>query len=75
MRGSLGWTVILLGALCMGHTCGLDSSDKGEGAPCTRSRDCAEGLVCIGGSCARPDVSPDGGDVDGAAEDADTPDA
>lgn len=71
MRWLLVWVVAALGFLSMGKTCGLDRGEAGEGAPCTRDRDCEEGLACVRGSCAPTDAStPDGGEVDGAEPDA-----
>lgn len=66
MRWVAGLGLALLLCLSMGPTCGM-KSEQGEGAPCTRSRDCATGLECIAGTCTFPAV--DGGGGDGASED------
>lgn len=54
---TLAWSLLLLG-----ETCGTDIGDKQRGEPCTRSSECAEGLVCAAGICDDPpDAGADGG--------------
>ncbi len=43
--------------------CGVTQTDKGLNAPCTRTKDCDEGLVCLDGVCQMPDASVDGGEL------------
>jgi hypothetical protein len=51
---------------------GVDSPTSGPNAPCTRDKDCRDGLVCSGGVCAVPDAGPaDDGGADVATMDAD----
>lgn len=56
---ALTWPLLLLG-----ETCGTDIGDKQRGEPCTRSSECAEGLVCTAGICDDP---PGDGGVDGGS--------
>jgi hypothetical protein len=35
---------------------GADEPNGSANAPCTRSRDCASGLICIEGVCTDPDA-------------------
>jgi hypothetical protein len=58
------WVAVggLAAVFCMGPSCGTRGDRRGEGEPCTRTRDCEDGLVCIGGECRVP---PDAGTADG----------
>jgi hypothetical protein len=59
----------LTAVLCALATCtGGDRDVAGTGAPCTRDRDCEEGIVCCAGTCAprgacNRDAGPDAGDA------------
>ena len=64
--------VLFAGLLAAAYdpSCGdVDSTSSGPNAPCTRDRDCRDGLVCGHGVCVDPDagVTGDGGG-DGASE-------
>jgi hypothetical protein len=56
-------------------SCGTDAQALGPNAPCTRTTDCEEGLVCPpqGGFCISRDagMSDVGGTLDSGASDAD----
>lgn len=58
---------------------GVDSTSRGPNAPCTRDRDCNDGLTCAHGVCVEPDAAAasDGGSeaapVDAAIVDAGGP--
>jgi hypothetical protein len=61
------WRALVL-AVAVGlslSACGANESSSVNGieGPCTRSRDCQGGLVCVNGICSEPDagVSPEGG--------------
>jgi hypothetical protein len=47
--------------------CNTETSPGGVDAPCTRDKDCSNGLSCTGGVCLGPDagapVESDGGDA------------
>ncbi len=48
---------------------GVDTTTSGPNAPCTRDKDCNDGLTCAHGVCASPDAGiDDAGDA--AADDA-----
>jgi len=51
---------------------GVDSPAGTVNAPCTRDKDCRDGLGCREGVCAEPDagVTTDAGAGDAAAKDA-----
>ena len=50
---------------------GGDAPTSGPNAPCTRDKDCKEGLACTRGVCADPDAAaPSDGGADGATLDA-----
>lgn len=53
-------------------SCGLASAAKEAGEPCTRSRECGEGLTCESGACR---MERDGGGADAEVSDASSPDA
>ncbi len=67
--------VVALGALR--DPCGTDSGALGVNAPCTRSKDCENGLSCVDGVCSpgdagAPEAGQDAGDAassDGGAVD------
>jgi len=44
-------------ALWRGSCGDVDSPPSSVNAPCTRSRDCKQGLACVRGVCAPPDPS------------------
>jgi hypothetical protein len=46
--------------------CGTDTVGAGVNGPCTRSKDCADGLSCVMGVC----TSPDAGVIDAGGSDA-----
>ena len=53
--------------------CGTDTSPVGVNAACTRTKDCDNGLTCVGGVCSPPDagaMESGGGDANesGAAD-------
>jgi hypothetical protein len=50
----------------MGSACETNMGDKQNGQPCTRSDQCAQGLVCSDGSCVP--VDRDAGDRDAAPD-------
>lgn len=53
--------------------CGGDDTPGGPNAPCTRPKDCANGLVCSEGVCTAPDsgvAAGDSGSDAGTAADA-----
>jgi hypothetical protein len=53
--------------------CGKDTPADGIDAPCTRTRDCLDGLLCKGGFCDAADggVSGDSGSqTDASSQDA-----
>jgi hypothetical protein len=52
----------------MSAACSSDMGDKQDGQPCTRSDQCAPGLICSGGSCLAAD---DGGNDHDATPDED----
>jgi len=55
--------VVALGA--MRDPCGTDTSTVGVNAACTRTKDCDEGLSCVGGVCSPPDSgAPADGSLD-----------
>jgi hypothetical protein len=63
--------LIVLGAVHQ-VACGTDTPADGQNAPCTRTRDCVDGLQCLGGFCDNGDA----GVADGATNgDAGSPDA
>jgi len=45
----------------MREPCGTDTTAAGLYAPCTRTKDCAEGLTCVAGACASSDGGGEGG--------------
>ena len=50
---------------------GVDSTSSGPNAPCTRDKDCKEGLACTRGVCVNPDASlPSDGGADVVTLDA-----
>jgi hypothetical protein len=68
--------VVALGGLR--DPCGTDTSTVGVNAACTRTKDCDDGLDCVGGVCTPADAgaaadgagdSNDAGAVDGNAAD------
>jgi hypothetical protein len=63
--------VVALGALR--DPCGTDTTAAGVNGPCTRTKDCQDGLSCVEGVCSPPDagVADSGSD----ATDSGTPDA
>lgn len=54
-RTALLFVVVALGALR--DPCGTDTVGAGVNGPCTRSKDCADGLSCLMGVCTSPDAS------------------
>jgi hypothetical protein len=46
---------------------GVDSPSSGVNAPCTRDKDCADGLRCVEGVCTSP-ASHDAGSEGGAKD-------
>lgn len=42
---------------------GAESPSSGVNAPCTRSKDCGAGLVCMEGVCTEPDAGTSSGVV------------
>jgi len=77
LRGSAALAVVALLGLSRDPGCGGGDSPAGAvNAPCTRSKDCAEGLVCSEGVCTAPDSGappadggPDDAQGDGAQSD------
>jgi len=63
--------VVALGTLG-GGACGTDAPAGGPGTPCTRSKDCAEGLTCTPDGCegAEAGESDAGPMTDSSAPDA-----
>jgi hypothetical protein len=51
----------------MSSACETNMGDKQDGQPCTRSDQCAPGLVCSGGSCLS--VNADAGERDAGPSD------
>jgi hypothetical protein len=51
--------------------CGTDTVGAGVNGPCTRSKDCADGLSCVMGVC----TSPDAGVTDAAGGGSDATDS
>jgi hypothetical protein len=45
---------LALASLLGAPSCGTRGDRRGEGDACTRSRDCDDGLVCVGGECRVP---------------------
>ncbi|HEX3769858.1 MAG TPA: hypothetical protein VHV30_03285 [Polyangiaceae bacterium] len=41
-----------------GPSCGDSAPGSVLNAPCTRSSDCADDLMCVSGLCAMPDAAP-----------------
>lgn len=76
LRNVALYGVVSLGALAFGRDpgCGgTDSPSSGLNAPCTRSKDCTNALVCTEGVCTESDsgvIPPDGGRDAAPAEDA-----
>ena len=59
LRNVVAYGVVSLGALALGRDpgCGgADSPSSGVNAPCTRSKDCSGGLVCMEGVCTERDA-------------------
>jgi hypothetical protein len=53
--------LVSLGAL-RDPSCGTDTTTGGPNAPCTRNKDCEDGLSCTQGVCVSPDAgAPEGG--------------
>lgn len=44
---------------------GVDDPDGGPNAPCTRSSDCGDGLLCLEGVCRERDAGAAGNPSDG----------
>jgi hypothetical protein len=64
LYGSLAWGGLGLSAGRDPGCGGADSPSGGANAPCTRTRDCGDRLVCSEGVCTEPDAGiapPDGG--------------
>ncbi len=58
LRNVVAYGVVSLGALALGRDPGCSGSDSpssGVNAPCTRTKDCNGGLVCMEGVCTEPD--------------------
>jgi hypothetical protein len=58
LRNVVAYGIISLGALALGREPGCGGSESpssGVNAPCTRSKDCNQGLLCTEGVCAEPD--------------------
>ena len=58
LRNVVAYGVVSLGALALGRDpgCGgADSPSSGVNAPCTRSKDCSNDLVCAEGVCTEAD--------------------
>jgi hypothetical protein len=64
--------VIVLGALR--DPCGTDTDAAGPNAPCTRTKDCENGLTCAGGVCSPLDGSGSDTGSDAGARDGNTAD-
>jgi hypothetical protein len=59
----------LLVATAHDPSCGdVDSTPSGPGAPCTRDRDCRDGLTCTRGACVDPDAAAGDGGGDAATD-------
>jgi hypothetical protein len=58
-----GTLLLVFAFAALRDPCGTDTSPEGVNAACTRTKDCEEGLSCVGGVCSLSDASPttDGG--------------
>jgi hypothetical protein len=75
IRHTLVAGAMLLGLAHDPGGCGsVDSSSSGPNAPCTRSKDCRDGLTCERGVCSGPDLPERDAGVDATLE-AGPPDA
>jgi hypothetical protein len=56
---------------------GVGDSSGGANAPCTRTKDCSDGLTCVEGVCTGPDAAlpVDAGPVDAGPDDPEDGDA
>jgi hypothetical protein len=85
LGGTYGWSMRALGVswhgtmfvcavvlLCMSPACAAtDMDDKLSGEPCTRTDQCARGLVCSGGACThRGNATENSGDAGAVGDDA-----
>lgn len=65
LRSVVAIGLVSLGALSLAREPGCGGADLGSGGlngPCTRSKDCATGLVCAEGVCTEPDAGLGGVD-------------
>lgn len=68
--------VSLLGVAGLrGPGCGGDDAAHGPNAPCTRSKDCTPGLLCVNGVCEDPVPDASSADGEGGLVDSDAGDA
>jgi hypothetical protein len=66
VRG-IALVVVVLGVVRDPGCNSVDDPSGGPNAPCTRSNDCAKGLVCSEGVCRDPNA-PDGSPVDAGTD-------
>jgi hypothetical protein len=76
-RVALGAAVLAAAGAAICMACGTETSGSGPNGPCTRTKDCVDGLECLNGVCFAADagLGPDAGsaldssEADAAASD------